>query len=302
MPQNNSKIEGKSGITEERTEEYGKKILDIIQYVYSQKEEKKRFRKWIEGYVAGFLQGRLSEEQSEKFSKIFDQGHLKLFEKIIAGATLNLSQKRGYRVERGEGDNYLQVSNPDNGSRFGNEKKIKEGAEIIVFNKEYFTFTPSSVDPHGILAEAIKFYSALSSAYTRLQDIAKENQWSINMKFKDDLIGLLNDLDGAVFYVSNDEAGKITRQIVEEEMGRAKISTNRSGRAETGFDIKFLLDGESSSHRQLIAKAVAKTIDDDYWGARKIASFTPKELGESIRRRADQAGKLTPEQLVEAAA
>jgi hypothetical protein len=61
-------------------------------------------------------------------------------------------------------------------------------------------------------------------------------------------------------------------------------------------------DGAIYSHRQLIAKAVAKVIDEDYRGARKISSLNPKKFGESIWPRADQAGKLTPKQMGDAIA
>jgi glycogen debranching enzyme len=120
------------------------------------------------------------------------------------------------------------------------------------------------------------------------------------MKFKIDLQGLLDDLDSAVFYVPDREMGKIVRRIVEKEMTDAKLRTDRSGRPKTGFDMQLPPNGKEHSHRQLIAKAVAKGMDDDYHGMRNLSHYNPKQLGNSVRTHADAAGQYTPERMLTA--
>jgi hypothetical protein len=73
-----NRLEGASGITEEHTEEYAKKLLEIIQLLYSRKSESKNFRMLMEQSVTGFLQTRLSNAQIEKVMKTFEPKHLKL--------------------------------------------------------------------------------------------------------------------------------------------------------------------------------------------------------------------------------
>ncbi len=297
-----SKEENIVGMPPALTEEYGTKILDVYKHACARTDKVSQFRSWMEGYLKGYLQGRLTEKEAKHLETVFTPSHRRTFESIIRVAKEQSFEKRGgYKLKPGFGDNYTEINDPNHPSKLGTKMRIQDGREVVVTYKEYFTFTPTTQDPGEILIEANRFYTALFLAYQKLQKMGSLNGAGVAMKFKDNLDGLMRDLDSVVFYVDNPQAGKLVRQVVDGELKAAKLRTDRVGRAGTGFDLEFP-NGDAFSHRQLISKAVAKVIDEDYRGKRVILNKTPKWLGESIEQRCNQAGKLTPEQMVQAIA
>ncbi len=288
-------LESKAIITDKRTAEYGRLILDFIKNTYAQPEEKKTFRIFVEKFIHNYLQKKLSKDQLDYMQKIFKPGHTTVFGQITGDVFDIFQEESSCRMIRDKG--WTEISNAYIEPNFWKEEII--GDETVrIRNKEYFTFAPTSIDPNKILLEVSKFYEALILAYSRLQDLAKINGWSISMKFKTNLIDLLDDLDSVVFYVSDEKAGDEVRKIVTEELEKLLLMIDRFGRPEMGFDIKFP-DGKVLSHDQLVAKAVSKVIDDDYHGEKKIPGMSPIDFGKSIKKRVEHAGNLTPEQMLQ---
>ena len=292
---------GISAMSSEHTEECGAQILELYKYCCTKNKDSKFLRKIMEGHIMGYLQGRLSKKETGNLKTMFTPQQRKTFETIVSVAKKNFENRGGYNPQRGNGDNYTKINDPNHPSKSGSKMRIQDGREVTVTYKEYFTFTPTSKDPGEVLAEANRFYTGLFLAYQKLQKRGLQNGSGVAMKFKDDLDGLMRDLDSAVFYVDNLQAAKLVRQVVDEELKAAHLRTDRSGRTGSGFDLEFP-NGDALSHRQLIAKAGAKVIDADFHGQRVILSYTAKRFGEGIEQRANQAGKLTPEQMIQAIA
>lgn len=290
-------LETRAIVTDERTAEYGRLILDSIKRIYAQPEEKKQFRKLVERYTSLYLQKRLSERQLGYIREKFSQGQSSVFDQIIAEVIKSLKDEGSLKVDANKKESYLEISDAYAEPSFWKEETIGD-EKIQIRNKEYFTFVPTSIDPSKIILEASKFYEALILAYDKLQSLARTNDWNFSMKLKTDFLELVNDLDSAVFYVSDERAGDTVRKIVTEEMEKMGLMIDRFGRSEAGFDIKFL-DGRILTHDQLISMAVSKVIDDDYHGERKMVEMSPVEFGKSIRQKVEKAGNLTPSQMIQ---
>jgi hypothetical protein len=287
----------RSAITKKSMEPGLDMFAQHIKFFYESKESKPNFEKNMASNAAGLLRCRMSATEAEKVISGFEQAQLKIFQKTIEITKQMYQDKLSMRGSAGYGEGFWEVSNPNLPNKFYEEKLTSDnGEEVAVQRKEYFTFVPTSNEPYELLQEIIKFYDALFRAYVRIQEIAKSSGHDIRMKFKDNLKELLMDIDSAIIYVPDSDAGKIAREIVNEEISKAKVKTGREVRAGSGFDFK--IGDEYFSHRQLIGKAVAKVMTSDYEGKRTLQYEDLDALAQEFLKRSEQAGKLSPQEML----
>jgi hypothetical protein len=250
--------------------------------------------------ISGALESRMSPEQVSEITSKFTKPQLKLFETTIETTKKMYNEKLGLNGEKGNGESFWQVSNnklpsatyPISLTGANNER-------VRVQFKEYFTFVPTSNKPYELISEAIKFYDALLRAQDQVQKLAESLNIDIKMKFADNLSVLLGNTDSVVVYVPNSEVGKQVQTIIRTQMETQGVKLgSRKGRSASGFDM--IINGEEISHRRLTGRAIAKVMTEDYMGKRKLATYNHQKLAESIIERSEQAGRLTPEQMLKA--
>ena len=296
------RIEARGGLTPDSIKPVTDMTLQHIKHFYGRPSNanSKQFNQIMTGDVAGALESRMSQEQVTEITSKFTEAQLKLFERTISVSRQMYQEKLGLNGEKGNGESFWQVSN----NRLPNANYPvsligPNNEQVRVQFKEYITFVPTNDEPNELLVEAIKFYDALLWAHTKVQELAKALNINITMKFADDLSVLLGNADSVVLYVPNPEVGKQAQALIKTEMEKQGVKLgSRKGRSTSGFDM--IIDDKEISHRQLTAKAIAKVMTEDYTGSRKLANYDSKKLAESIIERSEQAGKLTPEQMLKA--
>jgi hypothetical protein len=257
------------------------------------------FNKVMTGNVANTLESRMPGEQAAEIVSNFTKPQLALFSKIIDMTKMMLKGKYGLNGRK-NGESFWEISNPQLPDvTYPKTMKGPHNENVEVQFKEYVTFVPTTNDPYEILSEANKFYEALLRAQEKTQELAKSRNVDIKMKFMDDLYALLRLIDSAIVYVPDPETGAAALDAIKEEMDKQGVLLGaRRGRATHGFDMK--IDGVGFSHRLLISKAIARTMTKDYEGPRALASYDAEKLAKTIIERAESAGRLTPEQILEA--
>ncbi len=296
------RIEARGGLTPESIKSVADMTLQHIKHFYGRtgNTDSKQFNTIMAGDVAGALESRMSQEQVAEITSKFTAAQLKLFEKTIGVSRQMYREMLGLNGEKGNGESFWQVNNKNLPSANYPTSLIGPNNEQVrVQFKEYITFVPANDEPNELLSEAIQFYDALLRAHTKVQELAKSLNVDIKMKFADDLSVLLGNTDSVVLYVPSSEVGKQVQAIIKAEMEKQGVKLgSRKGRSASGFDM--IIDGKEISHRQLTGKAISKVMTEDYSGGRKLANYDSKKLAESIIERSEQAGRLTPEQMLRA--
>lgn len=297
-----ARVEARGGLTPSSIRSVADMTLQHINHFYSRpsKADSRQFNQIMAGDISGALESRMSQEQVTEITSKFTESQLKIFERTIETSKKMYKEKLGLNGEKGNGESFWQVNNKNLPS--ANYPVALTGPnkeQVKVQFKEYVTFVPASDEPNELLSEAIKFYDALLRAHTKVQELAKSLNVDIKMKFADDFKVLLGNTDSVVLYVPSPEVGKQVQEIIKTEMEKqgVKLGT-RKGRSASGFDM--IINGEEISHRRLTGRAIAKVMTEDYMGSRKLANYGNEKLSESIIERSEQAGRLTPEQILKA--
>lgn len=297
-----ARVEARGGLTPDSIRSVADMTLQHINHFYSRpgKGDSKQFNQIMAGDVSGALESRMSQEQVSEITSKFTEPQLKLFERTIDISKKMYRDKLGLNGEKGNGESFWQVDNknlPSTNYPVTLTGPNKE--QVRVQFKEYVTFVPASDEPNELLSEAIKFYDALLRAHSKVQELAKSLNVDIKMKFADDLKVLLGNTDSVVLYVPSPEVGKQVQAIIKTEMEKQGVKLgSRKGRSASGFDM--IVNGEEISHRRLTGRAIAKVMTEDYMGSRKLANYDNQKLAKSIIERSEQAGGLTPEQMLRA--
>jgi hypothetical protein len=299
-----SLIEKRGGLNAESIIPSADVLLNVIRFSYHQPDKTfqappEQFYKKMAAGVAGLLERRMSQEETAAIISKFSDSQLKKFKTMIDLNKQMYKEKLGLNGYKGNGESFWQIRNPKFPYKAYPKTITGPNHENVKIQfKEYVTFVPASNEPYEILSEAAKFFNALLRAQQKIQKLAESQNLDISMKFADDLVVLLDNPDSVVLYVPTPEVGKIVQSIIKDEMQSGGVQLGkRKGRSASGFDMK--IDGKEFSHRQLTAKAIAKIMTEDYTGKRNIAKYDSKTLAEKIIQRSEQAGKLTPEQILQ---
>ncbi len=295
-------IESRGGLSPASIKPAADMTLQHIQHFYKagEKTNSDKFYRVMAADVSGCLETRLSQEQVNEILSKFSEMQLRQFEKITETTKKMFREKLGLKGEKGNGESFWQVSNPHlQDTSYPRTIHGPRGEQARVQYKEYATFVPTNDEPNELLSETIKFYDALLRAQTRVEELANSLGVDIKMKFADDLKVLLGNTDSVVVYVPDPEVGKQVQAIIKAEMDKQGVVLgSRKGRSPSGFDM--ILNGEEISHRRLTGRAIAKVMTEDYAGPRKLSKYDGTKLAEKIIERAEQAGRLTPEQMLRA--
>jgi len=297
-----NRIETRGGLSLESIKPVAEMTLQHIEHFYKHtgNTDSKNFNKIMTADVAGALESRMPQEEVAEITSQFTGPQLKLFQGIIKISKLMYTEKLGLNGEKGNGESFWEVSNKNLPSAYypvALTGPNNEQARIQF--KEYVTFVPTTNEPNELLSEAIKFYDSLLRAYAKVHELAKSLNVNIKMKFADDLNVLLRNIDSVVLYVPNSEVGRQVQAIIRIEMEHNGIKLgSRKGRSASGFDM--IINGQEASHRQLTSRAIAKVMKEDYMTSRKLKNYNSNRLAESIIERSEQAGRLTPEQMLRA--
>ena len=293
----------REGITAQHTLEFSEQLPKWLSTYYAARPgtfSKERVRNIATNFISGYLDTRFDSRHEQVVLAQLVAGKEGDYYEELDKNILPTYGKRGYGVSP-EGE-YFQIT------PLGWQEAQKQrptfvsprGGKVAIQYKEYFTFVPLGKNAAENIAETKIFHAGLLEAHAKVQNLASERLWNIPLKFAGDLKKLVTNLDNVVFYVPNPEAGQEIRAIVEQEMKERGIRLGGSGRARSGFDVIYP-DGTELSHRQLIAQATSKWLEDDFAGPRRLLQMRKKDIAQQLFVRVRSYGKMEPGPLAQAA-
>lgn len=245
-------------------------------------------------HIYGYLTRRYSVSEYHDLLTRFTKEQYLAYDTTLSGIGESM-QQLGYTViDRGAWFSIYAA----NGDAVDSKRYIAENEEVGVDYKQYFTINPTEVKPGIFTVE--NFVSALPEISAKLRDICEEQNDIIKLKVPSSLAELQIHPDSLVIHYRNQKTGDLVRRAIEEIFLQKQISSGRSGRVRSGFDLRQIKNGQtqSKSHSELISQLAADLIVQDVARNGSFFYFNPEEMVEWLDTTLARLGNLQPEDVI----